>query len=74
MLRMYEITTISCRPYLEVPYSGSEIPDLGASAELDDGDLVVRVGATEEIRATAIDTLPSTCDDGGTMDSEDPQR
>jgi len=73
VLRMYEITTISCRPYLEVPYSGSEIPDLGASAELDDGDLVIRVGATEEIRATAIDTLPSTCDDGGTMDSEDPQ-
>lgn len=73
VLRMYEITSISCRHYLEVPYSGSEIPDIGGRAERDDGDLLIRMGATDEIRASAIDELPSTCDDGGTMDSEDPR-
>ena len=73
VLRMYEITSISCRHYLDVPYTGSEIPDMGGSAERDDGDLLIRMGATDEIRASAISTLPSTCDDGGTMDSEDPR-
>ena len=72
VLVMHEITEISCRPYLEVPYEGLTIPDLGMTGEIEAGNLVLRGGLTDEMIATPIATLPSTCANGGTPTTEDP--
>lgn len=73
VLTMYEITEISCRTYLEVPYFGLELPDLGGSAQLESGNLVILLGATDVVTATPLSTLPSTCANGGTPTTDDPQ-
>ena len=49
VLVMHEITELSCRPYLEVPYEGLTIPSLGMSGKIEAGNLVLRSGLTDEI-------------------------
>jgi carboxyl-terminal processing protease len=73
VLEAYELTSSSCLPYATLAYDGLDIPELGGIGHFEQGELLVDLFGTAQIRALRADALPSTCDGGGTPMSDDPE-
>jgi carboxyl-terminal processing protease len=73
VLRAYEFTSISCQTYLEVPYEGLAVPALDTVGYFDEGELVLPLLGSAELRSKPVAELPSVCADGGTPPSADPE-
>jgi carboxyl-terminal processing protease len=73
VIQTYELSTFSCLPYLPLSYEGMNIPELGGVAHVEGGQLLIDLFGTAQIRATRAESLPTSCDNGGTPLSKDPE-
>lgn len=61
VLHSYEFTDVSCLPYFELQYVGLDVPGLNGVGHFEQGQWVLELLGTSELRATAADALPPTC-------------
>lgn len=57
----YEFTDVSCLPYFELQYVGLDVPGLNGVGHFEQGQWVLEILGTSELRAAAADALPPVC-------------